>query len=322
MFVRLNLILEKMIPFLTPASVIVGILISDYIKDYTFLVPWLFAFMTFEGSLNMNVKGLADVVRNPFPIAILLLFLHIVMPLWALSVGHIIFSGDVLTITGLVLAMVIPTAITAFIWSAMKRGNTALTLAMIVIDSLLSPFVVPLSLAVFVGKSVEMDVTGMMTGLFFMIVLPSIAGIAINEWTKGKAEKEWKPKLAPFSKLGISLVVMLNSSQVAPYFKQPDGKLLMIIITAFFISATGYLFAFLIARFLKYDRETVIAFTYTGGMRNISSGAVIAVSYFPPAVILPVVVGMLFQQVLASLYGTFLEKVYQRNLPESKSMSV
>ena len=103
--------------------------------------------MTFEGSLSMNFKSIKGAITHPFPVFITLGFLHIVMPLWAWGIGHIAFSGDTFTITGLILGMVIPTGITSFIWVSIHKGNTALTLAIILIDSLLSPFIVPFSLS-------------------------------------------------------------------------------------------------------------------------------------------------------------------------------
>ncbi|MEN0666404.1 bile acid:sodium symporter family protein [Caldifermentibacillus hisashii] len=320
MLQQINRILERMMPFITPTSVVLGVLFSSILQDYTFLVPWLFAFMTFEGSLSMNFRAIKGAVLHPLPVIILLLFLHIVMPFWAWSVGHIVFSDDIFTITGLILGMVIPTAITSFIWTAMKQGNTALSLALILIDSLLSPFIVPLSLSNFVGKNIEMDISSMISGLFFMIVLPSIFGMVLNQMTNGKMSTVWKPRLAPISKLFLGLVVMLNSSEVAPYFKNIDLKLIIIICTAFFIAMSGYFFAYLISRLLKYDHETITAFTFLGGMRNISAGAVIALSYFPSAVVLPVVVGMLFQQILASLFATFLDKVFSNYHRKVKSV--
>ncbi|MCY9341001.1 bile acid:sodium symporter family protein, partial [Bacillus haynesii] len=44
------------------------------------------------------------------------------------------------------------------------------------------------------------------------------------------------------------------------------------------------------------------------GMRNISAGAVLATGFFPPQVAVPVVIGMLFQQVLAALFGHLLAR--------------
>ncbi|WP_338447767.1 bile acid:sodium symporter family protein [Niallia oryzisoli] len=319
MLQQINKKLEKMMPFITPTGVILGILFSYYIKDFSFLVPWLFAFMTFEGSLSMSFRSITGAVTHPLPVIIALTFLHIGMPLWAWSVGHITFNGDALTITGFILGMAIPTGVTSFIWVSMKKGNSALTLAIILIDSLIAPFIVPFSLSILVGQKVDLDVFNMMKGLFFMIVLPSIAGMLLNEMTKGKVKEIWKPRLSPISKIFLGLVVMLNGAVVAPYIMEMHLKLLFIILVVLFISATGYLFAFLLSKLLHYDKETTITLTFSGGMRNISAGAVIAMAYFPSAVIIPVVVAMLFQQILASLFGAFLDKHYSYEKVEEKT---
>jgi len=133
----INKKLTKMMPFITPTGVILGILLSAYLQDFTFLVPWLFAFMTFEGSLSLNFRSVKDALLHPFPVFLTLGLLHIIMPLYAWGIGHIVFNGDSYTITGLILGMAIPTGITSFIWVSIHKGNAALTLAIILIDSLL-----------------------------------------------------------------------------------------------------------------------------------------------------------------------------------------
>ena len=49
MLVRLNQVLGRMMPLITPFSVLLGVLLAAYLKDFTFLVPWVFAVMTFAG---------------------------------------------------------------------------------------------------------------------------------------------------------------------------------------------------------------------------------------------------------------------------------
>lgn len=51
-----------------------------------------------------------------------------------------------------------------------------------------------------------------------------------------------------------------------------------------------------------------MALVFNGGMRNISAGAVLAVTYFPAPVAVPVVLGMVFQQMMASLVGLVLSR--------------
>ncbi|WP_442598896.1 bile acid:sodium symporter family protein [Neobacillus sp. D3-1R] len=317
MLQSINKQLEKIMPLITPASVVLGVLVSAYIKDYSFLIPWIFAFMTFSGSLGSNFGSLKDAFMHPLPIVITLLILHVVMPLWAWSIGHIVFSEDIFTITGLILGMAIPTGITSMIWVSIYKGNIPITLSLILVDTLLSPILVPFTISLIVGQKIEMDVSSIMTGLLGMIVIPSLLGMLINHLTKGKVKEVWSPRLAPFSKIGIGAVVMLNGAVVAPHLRNISLELVIIAIAVFFIAITGYFFSFIIGKIIFKNKETVVALTFTGGMRNISAGAVIATSYFPAAVAVPVVVGMLFQQVLASLSGYLIDRHYHRH--ESKT---
>ncbi|MEY8748768.1 bile acid:sodium symporter family protein, partial [Bacillales bacterium AN1005] len=177
MLQSMNAFLGKWMPLLTPVSVVVGVLLSSFLNNFSFLVPWVFAAMTFTGSLNSNFKSMKHTIFHPLSLLLTLAVLHVITPIWAFVIGHLFFGNDPYTITGLTLATVIPTGITSVIWVSMYKGNVPLTLAIILADTLLSPFLVPLSMSIFVGEAVQLDVWGMMRGLLVMIVIPSIAGI-------------------------------------------------------------------------------------------------------------------------------------------------
>lgn len=308
MLEMLNKALLKFMPIMTPTSVIIGIIFTESLKPFVFLVPWLFAFMTFSGSLNSKFADIKTVIKYPRPLFICLTILHLIMPLIAFSAGYIAFPNDQNTVIGLVLAFIIPTGVSSLVWVTIYKGNVILTLAIILIDSLLSPIIVPTVLHLFFGTTVHMNGSEIMQGLIWMIVLPSIAGILLNEATKGKINKVLKPKLEPFSKICLGLVVGLNGSAVAPYFKEINGKLLFITAVVFLLACSGYVVGWFISNMFKEETDIQIALVYNGGMRNISAGAVIAITYFPAAVAVPVIIGMLFQQILASLTGTVISR--------------
>lgn len=121
-----------------------------------------------------------------------LLILHLLMPLLAFGTGTWLFPDNPFYVTGLVLAFVIPTGVTSLIWVTIYRGNIVLTLSIILLDTLLSPIIVPAVLKWLVGSSVEMDVLAIMKGLLWMIVIPSRIGMGFNQWMK----KEETEKLA------------------------------------------------------------------------------------------------------------------------------
>jgi len=208
------------------------------------------------------------------------------------------------------LAMAIPTGITSFVWVSIYKGNIALTLSIILIDTMLSPFIVPFTMSVLVGGNIEMDIVGITQGLFLMIVIPSFVGMTLNQVLKERVASGLSARLSPFAKIGMGIVVMLNGAVVAPYLLDINLKLIGIAIIMFLVAFSGYLISFFTGKLFKQDKETVTAMMFTGGMRNISAGAVLAVSYFPAAVAVPVVLGMLFQQVLASIFGFAIKRYY------------
>ncbi|MNN84311.1 hypothetical protein D3C81_2014590 [compost metagenome] len=61
-----------------------------------------------------------------------------------------------------------------------------------------------------------------------------------------------------------------------------------------------------LSRLIGLNESDKVALVFNGGMRNISAGAVLAVTYFPAPVAVPVVLGMVFQQMMASLVGLVL----------------
>jgi bile acid:Na+ symporter, BASS family len=310
MFNKINGILDRVIPLITPSSLIIGVVLGQRLTPYAFLVAWIFAFMTFTGSLNSSFRQIKSAILRPLPLLMTLIVLHVIMPLVAWLTGHLFFSSDPYVITGLILGLVIPAGITSFIWVSIYHGNIGLTLSVILIDSLLSPFIVPASMYFLVGAKVSMDVWAMVKGLLWMIVLPSVVGMALNQLTHGAIHSSLGKRLAPFSKLSIGLVVALNGAAVAPYLRNFNLHLAEITLVVLLLAILGYPFGLLIGKVFKWDNKTLISLTFNGGMRNISAGAVLAVTYFPSPVAIPVILGMLFQQLLASFYGSMLKRLF------------
>lgn len=299
-------------PILTPLSLIVGVLLDDIGDYFYFLLPWIFAFMTFASSLSLNFKGLKSFTKYPLVILFTIAFLHILMPIWAYFVSEVLFNDHLLTI-GFILSVAVPTGVTSFIWVSICRGHLSLCLSIILIDTLLSPIIIPLLIKIIVGQSIEINMSSLMLDLLWMIVLPSIVGMLLNEWTKGKIEESLGNKLAPFSKISVFCIVLINGSVIAPYFHNISWMIVAVIIVVFLISISGYAFCLIVGHFLfKKDYSIITTVMFTGGMRNIALGVVVASTYFPAKVVAPVVFGMLFQQVLASQFGKLVEKYKEK----------
>lgn len=308
---RFNAFIEKWMPLVTPSCLIIGVVFSAWLGRFAWLVPWIFAFMTFAGSLGSGFRDMKKIAMHPVPLIVVLLILHIVVPVTAFLVGSLIFD-DPLLVTGIVLEFIVPTGIVSLVWVNIYHGNSALTLSIILIDTLVAPFLVPFSLHVLMGSAVEISVVGMMKDLVLMIAVPALLAMTLNHATRGQVKHTLSPKLAPLSKIGLILVVMINSSKVAPFFSQMTPTLLLVTLVIFLLAVSGFIWGFLASKIFREDNDGRVSMTFNSGMRNISAGAVIAGQYFPPEVMFPVMIGTLFQQILAALAGFCLDRLASR----------
>ncbi len=303
---RFNQYIQKKMAFITPICLILGVCFSDIAKHGLPLVPWVFAFMTFAGALKSSFRDVANVFRTPKVLLVSLAVIHIFVPCIACGLGHLIFPDNANLIAGMVLEFSVPTAVSGLMWITVYDGNSPLSLSLVVIDTILAPFAIPVALQLLLGSRITMDVGEMMSDLIFMVAIPAIAAMCLNQISKGKVKETWPSKLAPFSKLALMYVVTCNSSKIAPYVKSMNAERILVTLVILVLAAGGYVLGWFVARIMKQDQETTVSLIYGIGMRNISTGAVIAAAYFPGEVVFPVMIGTLFQQVLAATFGKVL----------------
>lgn len=298
---QLNQFIQRWMPILTPLSLVMGVLLEEIGGHLLFLVPILFAGMTFISSLKLKFRDIKVFKEYPKTILFIIAFLHILMPLWAYFLAQVIFNDHLLSI-GFLLSVAVPTGVTSVIWVTISKGNLPLCLAIILIDTLLAPILMPVTLHLVLGESIQLETSALIFDLIWMIVLPSILGMIMNEWTKGKLSEKAGMPLALVSKLCLFGIIMINSSAIAPYVKNLNAELAGVIGLVLVVAVSGYTFSLIISRTFLKSRADQATFVFNAGMRNIAVGVVIATTYFPSKVAMPVVFGMLFQQVLASVF--------------------
>lgn len=304
-FNSLNNQMERFVPILTPLGVIFGLVFPFVLKDFKFLVTPLFAFITFTGALGMNIKEFAHVIKKPKPIILSLILSHIFIPLLVFSLSKLIFINDPDMVVGFVLLYAIPTAVVGYMWTSIYKGNGALSLTIILIDTMLSPLLTPLTIKILTRSDVSIDTSSMMLSLLYLVVLPSILGVAINTLSNSKAKENIKPLCNPFTKVALILVVAINVSQIAKDLVFDKNLIFAIPVNLLFISS-GFALSLYISKKLKLKKEDCVTLTYSVGMRNISAALVLAIDFFPPTVSLPVTLGVIMQQSTAAFMGTLL----------------
>jgi tagaturonate reductase len=301
--VSLNNFLERAMPLLTPIGVILGIVFYRTFIPLRPYVPWLFGIMTLSGALKLKGRELGMSIRKPLPIAFFFVAAHILMPLTALLITRLIFRDDTDTISGFILIYCTPTAVTGLIWTSIFRGDTALSLAVILLDTLAAPIVVPGTIHLLLGTDVQLDMTGIALSLIMMVVIPTIIGVTVNETSRGKIPALIGPYLAPFSKLILIFVIAANCSAVATRINLKEKWFWIIGLTCVVLSTLGFVLAKLAGVAGRFSRDKQASLFFASGLRNISAAMTLGIEFFPGPAALPSVLGIIFQQSIAAVMG-------------------
>ncbi|WP_281885789.1 bile acid:sodium symporter family protein [Paenibacillus sp. YYML68] len=310
---RLNIQLEKYLFVLTPVSLILGFLLSEQSKGGVALVPYLFAFLTFVMATGCSWRQIKGALAMPGMIVLTFAITHIVAPAIAYAAGAAFFGADSPYVIGLVLLAIIPLGVSSVIWVSISKGHVPFTLAMIVIDTAISPFVIPAAMKLIFAEAIELDLAKVMADLLQIVVVPTVLGVIVNELSQQRF-KDWSaPAFGPLSKVALCSVILINSAAIAEYVIELKHNMLTVVPLVAVLVFIFYLIGFVSSIGLRRP-ELMIAMTYSSGMRNISLGIVLGLAYFSPIAAIPVVIGILIQQPFATLNHAFLKRLMQTKL--------
>ena len=305
---NINSKLERLIPITTPMAIALGFLFPGIFIHLRPFVIFLFGVMTFSGALKLRAKELGTAVRNPIPVIVFFISAHIIMPVIAKLASSFVFNDENI-ITGFVLVFASPAAVSGFFWVMIFKGDKALGLAIILLDTMLAPIVVPGTLSILLGQTITMDMTNIAISLFLMVVLPTILGVGTNEISKGKVPSAICPFIDPISKICLILVIAANASPVAPNIRLNDPLSWLTAAICIGLIIFGFVMIYLLDLLFKVRKDKRISLILLGGLRNNSASMTIAVTFFAsPAVSLPVIMSLIFQQTIAAIAGKLITR--------------
>lgn len=146
----------------------------------------------------------------------------------------------------------------------------------------------------------------MMQNMAFTIAIPAVLGIAINELTRGWGHEKLSPVLSPACKFMMMGVIASNSTAMSEYVLHINAVRLEVALFILVFAISGFVVGFLVARALHLPYSETTTMCFTCGMRNISSGAVIATQYFPGEVVFPSCAARCFSRCWPRLSGISL----------------
>jgi BASS family bile acid:Na+ symporter len=215
-------------------------------------------------------------------------------------------------LVGLALIISMPIAGSSTAWAQNADGNLTLSLTLVILSTLASPFTTPFILNIFGAITLgdystdlqELSGSGTNIFMFLTVVIPSFLGIIAHFLLGEKMIAQFKPALKLANYLVLLLLNYSNASISLPQaFAKPDWDFL-----GFVLGVTGALCligfgsGFLIAKALNAPKSDQASLMFGLGMNNNGTGLVLAGSALSdhPAVFLPMIFYTLIQQLVAA----------------------
>lgn len=300
---QLNKWLERWIYLIMPLFMLIGMLAGSNVSKLQIATPVLFMIITFLSSLTADYRKLPGLFRKPGLLTLFLVAMHLLYPLAVFQIMKYWFAGQPELAVGITIAVLLPLGVTSIFWVNYNRGNIELILSMVTVDTLLSPLVVPATMAAIVGSSIELETGALIWSLVKLVVLPSLLGMAAGEWLR---RSSGQGKVLPFTsllgKLCLYGVLTLNAAAISEPLRAIGSQAAGILIAVLGVMLVGYFISYAIGRLCCKDHASVVAIAYAGGVRNYTVGVVLAGMFFTPLTTLPILLAMLLQHPVALLF--------------------
>ena len=236
----------------------------------------LLMIVMFGMGLTMKLADFTVVFKQPRDVITGCVAQFVIMPLLAFGLGKIFGLSDELLV-GVVLVGTCPGGTSSNVITYLSGGDTALSVGMTSINTLLAPFLTPALTYLYLRTTVSVDVKSMFLSIIQVVLIPIGLGLLINKFF-GKYTEKIKDLLPTVSVTAICLIV---AAVVSHNSEKILSTGLVIFAVVILHNLLGYLCGYLIAVLFKMDLPRKKAVAIEIGMQNSGLATSLAGSAFP-----------------------------------------
>ena len=268
-------------------------------------INYLLMIVMFGMGLTMKLSDFAVVFKRPRDVIVGCLAQFIVMPLLAFLLGKIFGLSNELLV-GVVLVGTCPGGTSSNVVTFLSKGDTAMSVGMTSINTLLAPLLTPALTYMYLRTSVSVDVKSMFISIIQVVIIPIGLGLLINK-IFGKYTEKIVDILPTVSVAAICLIVAAVVSHNSEKILTTGLIIFMIVILH---NLLGYLCGFLIGLLFKMDLGRKKAVAIEIGMQNSGLATTLAGTAFPDMT-MATVPGAIFS-VWHNISGAILAGIFDR----------
>ncbi|MBJ7571379.1 bile acid:sodium symporter family protein [Bacillus halotolerans] len=285
------------------------------------LFSWISSYITiflgiimFGMGLTLQTDDFKELIRKPLYVIIGVIAQYTIMPLVAFSLAYGLHLPSEIAV-GVILVGCCPGGTASNVMTFLAKGNTALSVAVTTISTLLAPVLTPVLIMLFAKEWLPVSPGSLFISILQAVLIPIIAGLVVKIFFKKQVAKAVHA-LPLVSVIGI---VAMVSAVVSGNRENLLQSGLLIFSVVILHNGFGYLLGFLCARLLKMDYSSQKAIAIEVGMQNSGLGAALATAHFSPLSAVPSAIFSVWHNLSGSLLATYWSKKGKNPKEDSNS---
>jgi bile acid:Na+ symporter, BASS family len=270
-------------------------------------VPWLLAVIMLGMGMTLTPSDFVIVGRRPLALLLGVATQFLVMPLLALGIALLLRFPPELA-AGMVLVGSAPGGTASNVIVYLSRGDTALSVAMTSVSTLLAPVVTPFLVLLLAGQFLPVDAGDLVVSIVQIVLVPVLVGLVLRRLAPRAIERAL-PGLPLVSVSAITVVVMAVVAGSADALRDVA---LLLIVGVMLHNAAGLALGYGVAAVCRVPESSRRAISVEVGMQNSGLAAALATAHFTPVAALP---SALFS-VWHNVSGAALASFWARRAPE------
>ncbi|MBJ7350102.1 MAG: bile acid:sodium symporter family protein [Rhodococcus sp.] len=290
----------KWFALIVVAAGALALITPDTFSGGTPAVPWLLSIIMLGMGMTLRLSDFAVVARRPWALLLGVAAQFIAMPLLGLGIANVLGLSAALT-AGMVLVGSAPGGTASNVMVYLAKGDTALSVAMTSVSTLLAPILTPLLVLWLAGEYLPVDAGGLFVSILQIVLVPVVLGVVLRLLFP-KIIDRMLDALPLVSVAGITAVVVLVVSASAPTLLSIGA---LIVVAVVLHNALGLAVGYGIGRTCRLDVASRRAISIEVGMQNSGLAAALASVHFSPAAALPAAIFSVWHNVSGSLLASY-----------------
>ena len=302
---------RKFLPIWVAISISLALIIGYFYPEISKLkplIPFFLFVMLYPMMINLKIEDVVKAAKSPKIISIALLMNFLLAPLLGALWSFILLRNtDPYLATGFILKIVVPCSGMVAAWTGYARGKVETALIIVALSLLLAIPLVPFWMWLLARIYVSIDPFMILQKIFFIIILPLIAGLITRKILIRKLGMEKYRKISPdfpaVSTLGMLIMIFTIISTQARTIIPNFHYVSLVLLGIATLYPLNFLLVIFISKALRIGFGDCMALGYSVTAKNHAITIGIAVTAFHGTLaVLPAAVAPLLQMPIMLLF--------------------